>query len=282
MRMFKYFGAERLSVIENCLIRFSPPAAFNDPFEFFPFIKSINTQDEFESTLVEYADRDHSDLYAAMDEGVKAIMSKEEFHVRMSANMRLMAPLIRHNMESSIPAMQEALYAGWNNHIGVLCLSEKNDDLLMWAHYADCHKGFVLEFDPQSDFFNRKVGPNDSLRSLRKVVYGQKRPEVTLSQTNEEEFFLTKSDHWEYEAEWRMMLPLSEADKTLDMAGEKICLFEFPVNAVKSVVLGAKMPEGLSMAVIEKLRSNNAYKNVSLFRAKIHPTDYRLIVEQID
>ncbi|HRI59001.1 MAG TPA: DUF2971 domain-containing protein [Saprospiraceae bacterium] len=29
---------------------------------------------------------------------------------------------------------------------GVFCLSSKNDDILMWAHYADLHKGFCLGF----------------------------------------------------------------------------------------------------------------------------------------
>ena len=29
---------------------------------------------------------------------------------------------------------------------GVCCFSEKKDDILMWSHYADGHKGFCLEF----------------------------------------------------------------------------------------------------------------------------------------
>jgi hypothetical protein len=31
---------------------------------------------------------------------------------------------------------------------GIYCLTEKNDDLLMWALYSDSHKGLCLEFDP--------------------------------------------------------------------------------------------------------------------------------------
>ena len=28
----------------------------------------------------------------------------------------------------------------------VFCVSEIHNDLLMWAHYADCHRGAVVEF----------------------------------------------------------------------------------------------------------------------------------------
>lgn len=31
-----------------------------------------------------------------------------------------------------------------NDLIGLLCLTEKPDNLLMWAHYADSHAGFVV------------------------------------------------------------------------------------------------------------------------------------------
>lgn len=36
---------------------------------------------------------------------------------------------------------------------GILCLAEAPDNLLMWAHYADCHRGFVVQFDDTHPFF---------------------------------------------------------------------------------------------------------------------------------
>src|SRR5262249_18594437 len=30
----------------------------------------------------------------------------------------------------------------------ILCLSAVHDNILMWSHYADCHRGAVLEFGP--------------------------------------------------------------------------------------------------------------------------------------
>jgi hypothetical protein len=31
--------------------------------------------------------------------------------------------------------------------VGIYCVSTNYDDVLMWSHYADSHKGICLEFD---------------------------------------------------------------------------------------------------------------------------------------
>ncbi len=46
---------------------------------------------------------------------------------------------------------------GWwhtfRQNLRVFCVSEINDDLLMWAHYSDCHRGavFKLKCIPELD-----------------------------------------------------------------------------------------------------------------------------------
>jgi len=37
--------------------------------------------------------------------------------------------------------------------VGIFCLSEKKDDILMWAHYSYGHKGFCIEFKATEPFF---------------------------------------------------------------------------------------------------------------------------------
>src|SRR5262249_53331053 len=39
------------------------------------------------------------------------------------------------------------LYKILDQSFGVLCLSECPDDILLWSHYADSHRGLCLEFD---------------------------------------------------------------------------------------------------------------------------------------
>lgn len=82
------------------------------------------------------------------------------------------------------------------NHFGILSLTEKKDDLLMWAHYGDKHRGFCLEFRADESFF----------REVTKVTYVDTYPEINfLNRTNENivRFHSTKGKQWEYEQEWR-------------------------------------------------------------------------------
>ena len=55
---------------------------------------------------------------------------------------------------SSPQTIGRGLAAFINRAQGVLSLSRTNDSLLMWAHYADSHRGFVLGLDETHPFFN--------------------------------------------------------------------------------------------------------------------------------
>jgi hypothetical protein len=47
--------------------------------------------------------------------------------------------------------------------LGILCLSERQDNIAMWSHYANSHRGFCLEFDVSKKPFEK----------ARRVIYGR-------------------------------------------------------------------------------------------------------------
>jgi hypothetical protein len=90
-----------------------------------------------------------------------------------------------------------------NQDTAILSLSEVNNDILMWSHYADCHTGICLQLKiPKSN-------------KLYKVQYSQTRPQFFFADAREQDrddarfrdaiigTLTTKSLHWEYEREWR-------------------------------------------------------------------------------
>ena len=94
--------------------------------------------------------------------------------------------------------------------IGSLCTDYRNP--LMWAHYADSHKGFCVEFDCSSE--------TDKNLPLFPVVYSKDivkmpweyclKPEGTkdpMFSARLIQAVLTKDDVWKYENEWRILLP---------------------------------------------------------------------------
>jgi hypothetical protein len=119
----------------------------------------------------------------------------------------------------------------WND-VSVACFSESVDDMLMWAHYADGHKGFCLEFDTS-------VAP---LRDAQPVIYREVFPRLKVSQerlesaTSEEltdsllrRMLLTKYKGWKYEKEWRIVRSKNAHTEVFDK------------RAIAGVYLGAKM-----------------------------------------
>jgi hypothetical protein len=94
--------------------------------------------------------------------------------------------------------------------LGVLCLSEKQDDILMWSHYAGKHRGFVLQFDKSTLELWQYCSP---------VIYQEQYPTfkefigLIPRLGLHEIFLLRKAKHWEYEREWRVIIDLSGALK---------------------------------------------------------------------
>lgn len=86
---------------------------------------------------------------------------------------------------------------------GVACYSEKNDNLLMWAHYGGQSTGMCLAFDTELAPFSdlRKVRYVDSIPPLDVVS-------LTINQdpgSTVRDLYCTKSKWWEYEQEWRAL-----------------------------------------------------------------------------
>ncbi len=80
---------------------------------------------------------------------------------------------------------------------GITCFSNESNSKnhLMWAHYADDHKGICIKFHPLKIFPNRIILP---------VVYTKQKPKISL---NEIIHFLPliKSECWGYENEFRLI-----------------------------------------------------------------------------
>lgn len=139
--------------------------------------------------------------------------------------------------------LKEALENVLESHkkIGVFSLSEKYDDELLWAHYANSHHGFCIEYDLEL----LKSGYRNKVFSFP-VKYSNKPPELDFKDinptTNEliQKLVGFKSKRWEYEKEYRIII---------DFAGE----FFYPPIAVKAIYFGARMLDNYKEQLIKSL-----------------------------
>jgi len=87
---------------------------------------------------------------------------------------------------------------------GAVCFTERFDNMQMWAHYADGHKGIVIEYDLS--------GADIPAGALRKVKYtstpGTTSSETVLTAEGNGQFAETlsyKLPDWTSEEEWRLL-----------------------------------------------------------------------------
>lgn len=264
MILYKYLQSSRLDVLRNMQIRFTQPGDFNDPFEFRPRIREIASDKAVQKFLGENFERlvdEELAKYGAIAGPMANSGLKEALLGQKSALMELIRQLEPSAIQELTPALDSLL----NLNVGILCLSEVRDSLLMWGHYAENHQGFVVGFDAESSFFAKRRSPTDEFGFLRRVDYSPHRPEVTLTDTSSNVWFQTKSEQWAYEKEWRIVRVLAEADKRVDRPPYPICLFGFDPDSVREIIVGMRASPSLE-AEIRAVASQ--FSNVSLLRAK--------------
>lgn len=239
MILYKYFPPERKGFFEKPFLRFTQPSAFNDPFEFLP------VHDFQEKGMREWAQERHEWGYF---EGVP------------------IEDLLR-EVDALAAAFQNAFMTDFD-FVGVLCLSEVWDNILMWSHYAANHGGFVVGFDGDHPTFKNDFTLCGPVKYRDQRVRRKPKGKVWPQQ-----MIFTKSKLWRYEKEWRFCREFSERDVTV---GEKreVHLFEIPKPAVRSLMLGARMPPEVRE---EMLRATGQWPALEVYQMHLHHTEFKLI-----
>ena len=166
-------------------IYFPAPITFNDPFDCLATFSYEGTDDELINDYMRIA-RKHGPLVS-------------EAELRLDAEQMLVDPSRNPRSATASNAIQDQYARTVRSEIGVLCISEVCDDILMWSHYADFHRGICLEFDGEAMF----------MQHANRVTYAKHRPKIDAyrdsNDTKLDKALLTKSDHWSYEREWRLI-----------------------------------------------------------------------------
>jgi hypothetical protein len=180
-----------------------------------------------------------------------------------------------------------ALTQAVNNEIGILCLTEKMDNLLMWAHYSSNHTGFVIEFNEKHPFFSQ----GSEIGHLKKVRYTITRPEVTLLDPTLSDMehiyqwindiFCIKSEHWVYEQEWRMIVALRNCHDVIASQQDDICLFERPKSCITGIILGCRMSTENKERILNVLGKDDEFRHVSVRQAEMDEKEFRLHFNKI-
>lgn len=174
-----------LETIRDDIVFFPSPSSFNDIFDCKPVMRGECSEDEFIKFFVDLARARHR--YEPLD---RLIAEAKEASGDPMRDPRI----------ETVSISQQEFLAETLAKAGVYCVSERNDDILMWSHYSDNHQGICLEFDGLSDF----------MAPAMQVRYSSDRPTINRfkeksSMAMMEKALLTKSSQWDYEYEWRII-----------------------------------------------------------------------------
>jgi hypothetical protein len=277
MILYKYLQPARVDVLKHRRIRFTQPGDFNDPFEFRPKIRELASDAEAQAYVEEHFEQ-LIDQDLAKYGALTQFLGQADLKALLAKQKPLLPTLFGLLEPAAIRKLSPIIDGFFNANVGVLCLSEVRDSILMWGHYTDSHRGFVVGFDSDHPFFSRRRSDMDEFGFLRRVDYSLQRPEVTLTDTESPVWFSTKSEEWSYEKEWRIVRVLSEAEHRIDRAPFPICLFEFAPDAVVEIIMGMRCPPLL----ISEIQSfADSLPRVRLFIMSEDPDHYSLLINRI-
>lgn len=261
-RLYKYYGLRRWAdMFQDWTIRFSPLDEFNDPFEGLPAANRI-WGPEFMKMF-----RDER-LPNATAEQLNAVVTTDDKKKLLDEIRKIL------------------------RRTSIFCLTTSFNNLLMWSHYADSHRGFVVEFKMDSSFFTQEY--SDTLWQAKPVKYVQKRPvidgfsEFLTTESKflklNDAFFYTKGRIWDYEKEYRMLcsvvLPNFKC-RTIKKGQKEITgIHDIPPDAVSGVIFGASMDaETIEECCKDLSRPDCAH--IKLQKAQLHPTGYALEIKDL-
>lgn len=229
MMLYKYADWTNKYTKENlktCKLGFNTPENFNDPFDTFPCY-SIDNRDNFTLNLTKKI----LDLKSQKNQFFNNEISPENLYNLIKDFSNENVIILQSNIDKSDM---------YNSRYGITCFSKTANNILMWSHYANKHRGICLGFDiPEEciDFFDEKTISSTLKGKLFEINYTDKRycwDILEEDQENISALLSSKHTDWAYEQECRIFLRCNN-------------LYTFPTGLkyklkyLKEIILGANI-----------------------------------------
>jgi hypothetical protein len=268
---YKYFGYEFWldSLLEGRSLKFSSRATFNDPVDSRPAYQVVADSQTERSQLNE--------------------MLRQLGYLNPSERLRKMEQMRRaHANPAPYGTNQEKSVL---DKIGILCLAPKWNNMLLWAHYANMHRGLCVGFHSSADIFPlaQKVRYSEELPLIQRPADD---PETVIMKA-----LYTKAKCWEYEEEWRILKHTFSEREQAQMierclvagAPEDVVrarcaqrgpgIYSFDKRAIESITLGLAMPSEQQDHIISSVKRIGLA--ASIFKIDLPTVKYDLTRKQI-
>lgn len=273
--LFKYisFGEKSYSILQKDEILLKTPDKFNDPFD-----GSLTYVIDPSRDVSKYIDNFKDELSESEIEELKKSdnfrldLLKRVTNLKEDQIIQYIEWLDKRGKDERTE-MVSRFSSGLKRGVYITCFSESKDSILMWSHYADCHRGFCIEYDFSSldfhDTTTRLLYPIiyadslfDATEYLRPVFEGGEHNNLMVTYAA-----ITKSTEWDYEKEWRYVLPLGHSNDPQLLS----------VPKPKAIYLGAKVSNEDKENII-KLAN---VRDIKVYRMAMKTSEFKLIATEL-
>lgn len=258
MRLYKYFDREKFELVfvnEGIKTRVSQASALNDPFE-----SKLNIYQE-----------------------VKKLSENTYFEKKTGIleNDKKLKKLLNEEMEIQLKNTEALFKKILDEKYGIVSLTKRPFNKLMWSHYGDSHKGFCIEFD-----LDEKIEFREKLFKVKyrknRIIYNSA---ITKDSYNEKiNFFInlitTKDSIWKYEQEYRLVLDLKGIHPQDSDLSTPIFTTIFRPKYIKSVIFG-HLCDQKNIDFVKAWISKSRASHINLLQIALCPEEYELILENI-
>jgi hypothetical protein len=267
--LYKYMGDDKLRFIHPVLsLGFPKYDLLNDPFETSISNVISGLRDEAKALMeVKKAARTRIfPLGRTFDIWQQQYYEHGAFEADLS-DIRRSNQSLHVGYESAISSLQELRLTS-----GILSLTTNPLSNLMWAHYANNHRGICIGLNATDDFFSSNNSPDKSrtVSSIKKVVYSNIRPQFGrefFSSNDLWKVFCLKHTDWSYETEYRVIRHRNS---------EAPVHVEYPsMELVKELYLGLKCAAPIDL--IERMRRSC----VRIFKIVLPEHGFNLVAEEL-
>ncbi|MEQ9849729.1 DUF2971 domain-containing protein [Pectobacterium brasiliense] len=305
---YKYVSIEVLNIIfENSTLRITNPVHFNDPFDSgMPSYNGvINKNENFKSLcddvlsdILEHIPKEHYSTSRESNAADRYYIKNELSERQIKNNFKKLIRKYEKKLNESIRSEMDSFRSAWEKTIKeyrILSLTVEPDNILMWSHYADCHKGAIISFD---NYFNKRI------KDVTKVIYTNSEQylneitgfffeyfklsmkggyenfmvagsdgfsKVTFDSLAEEKMIsifkkmlYIKDNIWGYEKEYRLILKSNNDD--IFNNGKGIDFIKVDLRLIKGIYFGVNSSDKDIFDLITVLRSKNI--KTSVFKAQ--------------
>jgi hypothetical protein len=275
--LYRYFNSHALESLQANALKVSRVSEYNDPFDTKPQIVGVMTRAKARETYERRLQQ--PDFIARCFQEWPQFQTVDALLTHLDARKERTLDLLMLQNEDTKRAFLDVSNSVSDKHLRVVCFSADalpRNEVLLWSHYADHHKGCRIGFNFPKDKPELSIEP---------VTYQDKRAELDVTIDPEGPEFLQmirrnlriKSTAWSYEHEHRLITIPQRCFSV--QTHPSIELIRLDPEWVRRVDFGARFDQLERAKFIASV--SNSHPHATFFQSWYHPSEFALCYDAV-